>query len=104
VPSLKHLKGNAVLKPLLTLACAAVANTALADSTLHAVKLSDIKWEACDPKNPADPCKISYVRGNAGKEENYGFVKIPKGYTFPPHWHINNEGADSYIDVKDKRP
>ena len=147
---------RATSKLMLAAFCTSTANIALAENAPQAVKQSDVKWEACDPKNPSDPCKIGYVRGNPEKEENYGFVKVPKGYTFPPHWHINNEnfvvvrgtlvvgaendskgtpfssgdygfvpakwihwatctesdclfylnneGADSYIDVKDKRP
>jgi quercetin dioxygenase-like cupin family protein len=141
---------------LFTTFCAAIATAALAADKPQAVKQSDIRWEACDPKNASDPCKISYVRGNAEKEENFGFVKVPKDYAFAAHWHINsenfvvirgtlivgaendskgtafqsgdygfapakwihwakcadsdclfylnNEGADSYIEVKDRRP
>jgi oxalate decarboxylase/phosphoglucose isomerase-like protein (cupin superfamily) len=146
----------ATSKFILFVLSAFATNAALAENIFQAVKQSDVKWEMCDPKNSSDPCRIGYVRGNPEKEENYGFVKVPKGYTFPPHWHINNEnfviiqgvlvvgaendskgtpfrsgdygfvpakwihwatctdadclfylnneGADSYIDAKDRRP
>ena len=142
---------------LLATLCAAVGLSARAEGKLQVIKMSDIKWAPCDPKAPQpDPCQINYFRGNPEKEENYSFFRVPKGHTFPAHWHIhneniivtqgtlliggendakgtpvrageylhvpakfiywatcaeqdcvvylNNEGADSYIDVKELRP
>ncbi len=143
---------------LLTLAAlsAALATPAWTQDKPQVTHGADVKWGPCDPNTATDPCKINYFRGNPEKEENYGFIKVPKGHSFPPHWHIhnenlimlrgtlvvgaeddakgtplrpgdymflpakwihwakcaeqdclfylNNEGADSYIEVKDKRP
>ena len=75
---------------LLASICAASATAALAED-FQVVKAGAVKWDPCDPNTPTDPCRITYFRGNPEKEENYGYVKIPKGHIFPPHWHINNE-------------
>jgi quercetin dioxygenase-like cupin family protein len=71
--------------------CAAIAGQALAEEQPQLVRMADIKWNPCDPKTPSDPCVINYFRGDPEKEENHSYFKIPKGYTFSPHWHINEE-------------
>ncbi len=141
---------------LLATFCSMFGLLVFAEGKFEVVRSADIKWGPCDPNTPADPCQIKYFRGNPEKEENYAFIKVPKGHTFPPHWHLqnenlivtqgtlmigsekdskgtperageyafvpakwvhwgacaeqecvfylNNESADSYIDVKDRRP
>ena len=77
---------------LLATLCTVVGLPVFAEGKLQLTKMSDIKWAPCDPKAPQpDPCQINYFRGNPEKEENYAFIKIPKGHTFPPHWHTQNE-------------
>ena len=64
--------------------------SAIAADEFQAVKLSEIKWSPCDPKNPKDPCQISYFRGNPEKEPNHSYFRVPKGYDFSAHWHRSN--------------
>jgi quercetin dioxygenase-like cupin family protein len=67
-----------------------IACAALAADQFQAVKLSDIKWSPCDPKNPQDPCQVNYFHGNAEKEPNHSYFRVPKGHTFSAHWHTGN--------------
>lgn len=74
----------------LLLAGICAASAAFADGKLEVVKPSEIKWAPCDPKVPTDPCQANYFHGNAEKEPNHSYFRVPKGYTFSPHWHTGN--------------
>ena len=75
---------------LLLFASLNLAGAAFAADEFQAVKLSDIKWQPCDPKNPKDACQINYFRGNPEKEPNHSYFRVPKGYMFSAHWHTSN--------------
>jgi quercetin dioxygenase-like cupin family protein len=76
---------------LTLLASLFIASAALAADQFQAVKSSDVKWTACDPKVPQDPCQIDYFRGNPEKEANHLFFRVPTGHEFSAHWHTHNE-------------
>ena len=67
----------------------------IAADQLQTTSLADIKWSPCDSTNAQDPCQASYFRGNPKKEPNHSYFRVPKGYSFEPHWHKTN----SYIVV-----
>jgi quercetin dioxygenase-like cupin family protein len=75
---------------LLLFATLNLTGAAFAADGFQAVKLSEIKWSPCDPKNPKDPCQVNYFRGDPEKEPNHSYFRIPKGHLFPAHWHTSN--------------
>jgi hypothetical protein len=69
--------------------------SSFAQGKMEVVCLKEAKRGPCDPNtpqlNPSDHCRMYYFRGNPETEENYGFIEVKKGGSFPPHWHTSDE-------------
>ncbi|MCI0405671.1 MAG: cupin domain-containing protein [candidate division Zixibacteria bacterium] len=56
------------------------------------LKPSDLQWKDAPPAVPAG-AKVALVYGNPASGPYAQFVKIPKGFTFKPHFHEQNESV-----------
>jgi quercetin dioxygenase-like cupin family protein len=58
----------------------------------HVIVTPDqIKWSAAPAGQPAG-AKVGALEGDPGKPGPFVLrVKVPAGYTVPPHWHTNDE-------------
>lgn len=55
------------------------------------VNTPDFKWLRCDPVSPPNGCERLVLRGDRDKEASDLFLRVPKGFLFPKHWHDNAE-------------
>ncbi len=53
---------------------------------------SDLQWKDAPPAVPAG-AKVALVSGNPASGPYAQFVKVPRGYTFKPHFHEQNESV-----------
>ncbi|HLG94158.1 MAG TPA: cupin domain-containing protein, partial [candidate division Zixibacteria bacterium] len=53
---------------------------------------SDLQWKDAPPAVPAG-ANVALVYGNPTTGPYAQFVKVPKGYTFKPHFHEQNESV-----------
>ena len=53
---------------------------------------SDLHWKDAPPAVPKG-AKVALVYGNSASGPYAQFVKVPKGYTFKPHFHAQNESV-----------
>jgi anti-sigma factor ChrR (cupin superfamily) len=49
-----------------------------------------LQWGPCPPIFPKG-CEIAGLHGDAAKPNADVFLKVPAGYTIPPHWHTSPE-------------
>jgi quercetin dioxygenase-like cupin family protein len=90
-------KTSAALAGLLAVMSAAVASQAPADQKpagAHVMmKGTDLKWGAGPPGLPPG-AQAALLDGDPGKPGIFVIrLKMPDGYTIPPHWHPSDEHA-----------
>ena len=50
----------------------------------------DLKWVPCGGGMP-EGCELAVLRGDPTKGPSEVFIRAPKSYVFPPHWHTSAE-------------
>jgi hypothetical protein len=75
----------------LQLPCSLPATPKASKPQAVTIMSGEVKYGAVPPNLPAG-AQLGVLHGNPGKKGPYAIrLKMPDGYSIPPHWHTNDE-------------